>query len=147
MSQSDKKLSYQIEAVQIGLYCDIIQSLLWYYPSLSIIKLLTFSFIIKKSHTLDFECYTANNKNDLVLKALSQISGRSSELYSQIPFIIKSLDILIASGLCETHVSEVIASSQIKSGETSISNFIKSAIDESISYTDRQFLKEVIAIV
>ena len=147
MSQPDDKLSYQIEAVQIGLYCDIIQSILCYNPSLSVIKLLTFCFIIKKNHTLHFECYTANNKNDLVLKALSQISGRSKELYSQIPFIIKSIDILITSGFCENHFNEVLATAKIKPGETSISNFIKSAIDESISYTDKQFLKEVIAIV
>lgn len=106
---SDTKiLNRQIEAVQLGTYCTIIKDMLIQYRSLSIVKIAVFSFILKKQNTLQIECYTAKNTTDLVLKALTQISGRQKEFLCQIPYILQALDLLIKNNICDQHQGEIM---------------------------------------
>lgn len=137
----------QAEALQLSMYCKIIKDILIKYRSISIIKLVVFSFIIKKHESLQVECFSAKNSTDLVLKALAQIAGRYDELESQLPHIFQAIDLLIKNGICDLHTTEVMCLLPESTTHQLMKGFIFSAIEESKSYTDRQFLKEVISIV
>ena len=46
-NETDKLLDLQIEVIQISIYCDIVKNLLLKHRSISVIKIISFSFIIK----------------------------------------------------------------------------------------------------
>lgn len=71
-NETDKLLDLQIEVIQISIYCDIVKNLLLKHRSISVIKIISFSFIIKKRQHLQGSVYKGNNKVDLVLKFLSK---------------------------------------------------------------------------
>ena len=147
MINQNNALNTQIEIVQISMYCDIIKNILIKHRSLSVIKILTFSFIIKKNKCLRLDCFSAKNKNDLVLKCLSQIAGRYDEFKEQLKFIFSALDILIKNNICSLHITEVICNIPEILDIEDYGTFMSSAIEEGKQYTDRQFLREVISIV
>ena len=91
--------------------------------------------------------YKGNNKVDLVLKFLSQASGLFDELCEQMPFIFQAIDLLVKDGFCEVHEGELICSLENQQKAVDYDAFIEAAIQESKSYSDRQFLREVISIV
>lgn len=146
MDKGNVTLKRQAEAFQLGVYCDIIKDLLLRYRSMSIIKIIVFSFWIKKQKSLQVECFSAHNSTDLVFKALSQLAGRYDELICQLPYIFEALDILIKNQICDIHVSEVMCLIPTRPAKLE-NSFIYLAIEESKSFTDRQFLGEVISIV
>lgn len=143
----DQLLDLQIEVVQVSLYCDIIKSMIMVNECMSIIKIAVFSFIIKKRTYHNGIIYRGNNKTDLVLKFLSQASGLYDELCLQMPYILQAIDLLVKNGVCEVHESEVIRAGVMLHSVASFDSFTEAAIQESKTYSDRQFLREVISIV
>ena len=137
----------QAEALQLAAYCNIIRDILEKYRSMSVIKLFVFSYIIKKQEILQVKCFSNKDTNDLVLKALSQIAGRYNELLSQLPLVLRAIDLLVQNKVCEIHSSEVMCLLPQGSSLRATNGFIYSAIEESYLSSDRQFLKEVISIV
>ena len=91
--------------------------------------------------------YSANNTKDLVLKFLSQANGLFDELCDQLKYIFEAVDILVADGDCEVHEGELTCRPSLHPTVKGFDAFTESVIRESMSYTDRQFLKEVISIV
>ena len=140
-------LDLEVEIVQLSKYLEIAKKLLLKYRHISIIKLYLFCFYIKKQEGLRINIYTAKNSEDLVLKFLSQISGRFDELCEQLPYYIKSLDILILNNICSLHDGELFCSLPDDACDDTFDQFTHSVIEESKQYSDRQFLKEVISIV
>ncbi|MDC7243769.1 MAG: hypothetical protein PQJ44_07575, partial [Sphaerochaetaceae bacterium] len=61
------KSSYLLESevLVISKYCEIIDSLFDSFNSISVTKVLIFSFIQKKKYSRRFNLYRSNNKNDL----------------------------------------------------------------------------------
>ena len=145
--KNNEIISLQSEALQLSIYCKIIKDILIKYRNISIIKLVVFSFIIKKHESLRVDCFSAKNSSDLVLKALSQIAGRYDELTNQLPYIFQAIDLLIKNGICDLHTTEVMCLLPESTAHQEMKSFIFSAIEESKSYTERQFLKEVVSIV
>ena len=92
----EKKLDIQIEVVQVSIYFDLIRRLLIKYRSISMIKVATISFIIKKREYFRRSLYSARNTNDLVLKFLSQANGLYDEFCDQLKYIFEAVDILVA---------------------------------------------------
>lgn len=45
-NETDKLLDLQIEVIQISIYCDIVKNLLLKHRSISVIKIISFSFFI-----------------------------------------------------------------------------------------------------
>lgn len=109
-NETDKLLDLQIEVIQISIYCDIVKNLLLKHRSISVIKIISFSFIIKKRQHLQGSVYKGNNKVDLVLKFLSQACGLFDELCEQMPYIFQAIDLLVKDGFCETHEGELVCS-------------------------------------
>ncbi len=143
----EKSLDLQIEVVQVSIYYDLIRRILIKYRSISVIKAAAISFIIKKREYMRGSIYSAKNTNDLVLKFLSQANGLFDELCDQFVFILEAIDILTANGECVVHEGELTCNPKIQLSVRGFDSFTESVIQESIQYTDRQFLKEVISIV
>lgn len=143
----EKSLDLQIEVVQVSIYYDLIRRILIKYRSISIIKVATISFIIKKREFFRGSIYSGKHTNDLVLKFLSQANGLFDELCDQLKYVFEAIDILVADGDCEVHEGELTCNSNVHPTVKGFDTFTESVIRESMSYTDRQFLKEVISIV
>lgn len=143
----EKTLDLQIEVVQVSIYYDLIRRILIKNRSISIVKVAVISFIIKKREFFQKSLYSAKNTNDVLLKFLSQASGLFDELCEQLQYIIEAIDILAANGDCEVHEGEIICNSSNRLMVKGFDAFTESAIRQSIHYTDRQFLKEVISVV
>ena len=146
-NETESILDLQIEVIQASIYCDIIKRWLLQHRSVSIVKVIVFSFIIKKQQYLQKNIYTGRNRDDLVLKFLSQASGLFDELCEQMPYIFQSIDLLVKDDFCVVHEGELICNSIHKQGLSGFDTFTNSVIQESKIYSDRQFLKEVISIV
>ena len=146
-NEIDQFIDLQVEVTQISIYCDIVKNLLLKYRSISIIKAISFSFIIKKRCHLQGSIYKGNNKVDLVLKFLSQANGLFDDLCTQLPYIFQAIDLLVKDGFCETHEGELICAPTNRKKAVTYDVFTEAAIKDSESYSDRQFLKEVISIV
>jgi len=140
-------VSMQIEAMQVGIYCDIIQNLLVKHRSLSIVKIITFAFIIKKIRFLNINYYSGHNKTDLVLKFISQAQGCYEELCKHITYILQAVDLLLKNDIFELHETEIICKLPANWDVLDYGAFTNAAIAESRNYTNRQFWKEVINIV
>lgn len=140
-------LNLQVEATQVGIYCEILKNILVKHRSLSIMKILAFSFVIKKNRYLQVCLYSAKNRSDLVLKFLSQATGRYDEFCIQLPYIFQAIDILVKKDVFEIYENELLCRLPANWDVESYGDFTNSAIEESQNYTDRQFLKEVISIV
>lgn len=147
MAPDNTRIGKAIEVVQVSMYCDIIRNLLAYHRSVSIVKVAAFSYIIKKVAYLHSNCYTGKNRLDLVLKFLSQAFGCYDEFCSQLPYILESIDLLIKTDFCELHESELLCKHPASVSAEDYGAFTCAAIQESASYTDRQFWKEVLNIV
>ena len=142
----EKALDLQIEVVQVSIYYDLIRRLLIKYRSLSIVKVAAISFIIKKREFFGKSIYSARNTNDLVLKFLSQANGLYDELCDQFKYVLEAIDILVKDGECEVHEGELTCNPSLHLSVKGFDTFTEAAIRESIHYTDRQFLKEVITV-
>lgn len=55
-NETDKLLDLQIEVIQISIYCDIVKNLLLKHRSISVIKIISFSFPTKKETAFAGEC-------------------------------------------------------------------------------------------
>lgn len=146
-SEIDRLLDLQIEATQISIYCDIIKNTLLKHRSISIIKAISISFIIKKRQYLQGSIYNGKNRVDLVLKLISQVSGLFDDMCEQLPYIFQAVDLLTKDGICEIYEGEIICIVSNHPKAADYDAFTEAAIQESKSYTDRQFLREVLSVV
>ena len=62
-NETESILDLQIEVIQASIYCDIIKRLLLQHRSVSIVKVIVFSFIIKKQQYLQKNIYTGRNRD------------------------------------------------------------------------------------
>lgn len=141
---SDIKL--QGESIQLSIYCNIICRILQYHGELSICKLVTFSYLIKKNRFFYKSIYKANNTQDLIYKGISLLSGDFEGFSISVPYIIKSLHLLKNKKIVEIENEKVF----LTEGQMTInsiyeeSSFMTKVIEESKMISDRQFMKEVV---
>lgn len=133
----------ELDIIITSTYCEIILDILKVHKNLSVNKILVFSYLIKKRKFMNSNIYNALNKNDLVLKCISQMCGLYSDYCKNIKHIISAIHLLIANNKLSVHFGELI---YLETVEIVIEekSFINNAIRESKNYSDRQFLKEVI---
>lgn len=132
-----------MEILLLSTYCDITLKILKTHKNLSVNKLVTFSYLIKKNKFMNSNIYNSSNKNDLVLKYLSQLSGQFDDYSENLKYIIGAIHLLIENNKIFEVSGELIykETSEIVIEEKS---FINLAIRESKKYSDEQFLKEVV---
>lgn len=134
---------YEMEILLLSTYSDIVLDILKKHKNLSVNKLVTFSYLIKKNKFMNSNIYNTSNKNDLVLKCLSQLSGLFDDYCENIKYIIGAIHLLVENKKISEVSGELIykETSEIVIEEKS---FINIAIKESKKYSDEQFLKEVV---
>ncbi|MDM5336368.1 hypothetical protein QUF84_03860 [Fictibacillus enclensis] len=137
-----KNIYEELEIILLSTYCNILVDILKRHKSLSLIKTITFSYLLKKNKYMKSSVYTTSNKNDVVLKCLSLLSGLFKDYNDNIPYIIKAIHLLIDSKVLTEESGELIYSEQVVTEVES--SFIHLAIKESKRYSDMQFLKEVV---
>lgn len=90
-SQSD------FHAIQLALYCDIMERILNVGPSLSTTKLILFSFLAKCRRIKSRRSYDGRPRTDLLSKATCEAAGNFNCLLSDLPFIIEAISISLSA--------------------------------------------------
>lgn len=144
-----QNLEVEMETIQIGIYCNIVQNLLKKHEILSVSKTTLFTYLIKKEHFKVAKIYNANNSQDVIYKAVSLLAGEYNEYCENIGYILKAIHllgiknkILISNGFLRLEGNINVDKCFYKE-----SPFLEKAIEESKKITDRQFMKEVITNV
>lgn len=140
-----RNIRVQAESIQLSIYCNIICQTLKRHEKLSICKIVTFSYLIKQNRFLGGTIYTARNTQDVIYKGLSLLSGDFDGICNSVPYILKSLHLLISKGIVESENDILyLTSNQLKLDSIyEENNFMKKVIEESKTMTDKQFMKEV----
>ena len=139
-------IEQESEILQISHYSEIIIQILYIHNVLSLIKLITFSYIIKNGR---YDLYNSNHSRELAYRSISLLSGNYNDFISNIKPILKSIDILVSNRRIELENS-IVKLIHYKSVLNQIyekESFIYKAINDSKRMSDRQFLKEVITNV
>lgn len=144
-----QNLELESEVIQISMYMDIILNILKKHKELSIIKIMLFSYLIKKEVFRIGKVYSAGNTQDIVYKAISLLSGEYEEYCENLKFVLKSIHLLktnnqVMMNGCLLYLANDI---ELNSKIYSESPFIEKAIEASKRMTDRQFMREVMANV
>jgi hypothetical protein len=137
------KNKLELDIILTSTYTEIVLDILKIHKNLSVNKILVFAYLIKKRKFINSNVYTASNKNDVVLKCLSQLSGHYNDYCKNLKYIISAVHLLIINDKLCINLGELI---YIETEEiiTKEKSFINNAIHESKNYSDRQFLKEVV---
>lgn len=140
-----RNIKEQTESIQLSMYCNIICQILKSHDCLSLYKTLTFSYLIKHERFLGGTVYNANNTQDVVFKGISLLAGDFEGFCNSIPYIIKSLHILITKDLVVSNNNILSLSGKDLKIDFIYkeNNFMKKVIEQSKTMTDRQFMKEV----
>lgn len=140
------KIDAEIEVYQFSNYCDIVVKILQIHEELSTIKLIVFSYIIKKEKFYEKPVYSARNKKNLILKSLSILAGDFDNFCNDLPYIIKTIDLLIKKEiiLIDNNILKISQKGKQRNTICIESKFFQNAIEESKSMLDIQFLREVI---
>ncbi|MBP3359644.1 MAG: hypothetical protein J6N52_02220 [Clostridia bacterium] len=141
------KNELKTELLLVSKYCSLITQILNVHKQLSVNKMIFFAFLLKNKDNYYKELYSANTDNDIVIKAISQISGNYIEYCVNIKYIIEAIHLLIENKDIILQNSILMCKNEGSFNNTYNNNFIKKAIDESNNFSDRQFLKEVLSNV
>ena len=144
-----RKIDFEIEAIQIAIYANIVQEMLNRHKELSLSKTVTFAYLIKADHYRLASPYTAKNRQDIVNKAISMLAGEYESYCNSLGFILKAIHILIERNIVSFDGITLSLSNgaSVEKDLYSESPFLDSAIKESKRMSDRQFMKEVTACV
>ncbi|MEM5643086.1 hypothetical protein AAHB52_20885 [Bacillus toyonensis] len=111
---ASEKNMYELEIIMLSTYCDIVLEILKTHKKLSVNKVMTFSYLIKKNKFMSSNIYNASNKNDLVLKCLSQLSGLFDDYCANIKYIIAAIHLLVENGEVFEDLGDLIYKKLIK---------------------------------
>lgn len=141
------KNELKTEVLLVSKYCVILKQILCVHKRLSINKILLFAYLLKNEENYYASLFNANNSNDIVVKAISQISGKYTDYCNNIPYIIESIHLLIENGDILLNNSTLLCNENNIGKEKYDNKFLQKAINESYNFSDRQFLKEVLSNV
>lgn len=132
------------EILIVSKYCFIIKQILNVHKQLSLNKIIFFSYLIKTRDNYYKPIYNTNTSNDVVIKAISQITGRYNDYCSNIKYIIEAIHLLIQHNDILLHNFILINVENSIGIKNYNDKFIDKAIRESNNFSDRQFLKEIL---
>lgn len=142
-------LKEELEVVQISIYCDIIPMLLKEHKTLSLVKLIVFSYLIKKENIVQNSIFTSANKKNIVNKYLSMLSGDLENLFISYEYIIKAIHILIQNDVINSN--GIFLSTTNKKDFSDFvfkeTDFTKKVIEKVKTMSDKQFMREVLSNV
>lgn len=139
-------MSVKFEAYQIGVYCDTVYMILKKHSDLSIAKLTFFTYAINKERFLDREIYNAKNTKNILSKEISTINGDFAGYANSVPYIIKAIHILSQVKIIkiEGNVAHLVDADYRYAKCNSESKFVYNVIEESKTWSDKRFMREVL---
>ena len=141
------KNELKTEVLLVSKYCYLITLILKAHKQLSVNKMIFFAYLLKNDNNYYKALYNANTDNDIVIKAILQISGNYTEYCKNIRYIIEAIHLLVENNDIILHNSILMCKYEGNLDDVYDNKFIKKAIDESDNFSDRQFLKEVLSNV
>ena len=135
------------EVLLVSKYCLILKQILGVHKQLSVNKTLFFAYLLKNEDNYYSLIFNANNSNDLVVKAISQVSGNYADYCKNIPYIIEAIHLLLENGDILLNNSTLLCNENNIGKEKYSNKFLQNAINESYNFSDRQFLKEILSNV
>ena len=106
-----------------------------------------FAYLLKSENNYYSALFNGNNSTDVVVKAISQISGNYTNYCKNIPYIIEAIHLLIQNGDVLLSSTTLLFSEKNNGKEKYTNKFLQNAINQSYNFSDRQFLKEVLSNV
>lgn len=136
----------RFEIFQISVYCDTVYMILKNHEDLSVAKLIFFTYAINKERFFNKNIYNAKNTHNILSKEISTINGDFEGYANATPYIIKAIYILAQANIIviEGNVAHFKYSNFNYAGCNNESNFIHNVIEESKSWTDKRFMREVL---
>lgn len=142
-------LKQELEAVQISIYCNIVSMLLKEHQTLSLAKLIVFSYLVKKEAVTQCNIFTSNIKKDLINKYLSLLLGDIDKLFASYEYILKAINILKKNGFIDCNGTLISKTNKLNT-DTFIyeeNKFTKKVIEKAKNMSDAQFMREVLSNV
>lgn len=138
--------SVKFEAYQIGVYCDTVYMILKHHRDLSIAKLTFFVYAINKERFFNRDVYSAKNTNDILSKEISIINGDFVGYANAIIYILKAIHILTEVEIIkvECGVAHLLNDNYGFVKCNAESKFVYNVIEESKSWSDKRFMREVL---
>lgn len=143
------ELKQEVEISQVSIYCEIVLILINEHKTISLIKLVVFSYLVKKENFLSNTVYNSSNKKNIVNKYLSLLAGDMDKLLVSYEYILKAIHILLKNGFVnfdgvniskteKTHREKFVYEEK---------KFTKKIIEKTKSMSDKQFMREVLTNV
>lgn len=138
--------SIKFEIYQISVYCDVIYMIVKQHKDISVAKLVFFTYVINKERFFGKNVYNAKNTQNVISKEISIINGDFEGYANAFPYILKAMHILAQARKIkiEDNIVHLLDSEFIYVNCNDESKFIHNVIEESKSWTDKRFMREVL---
>ena len=138
--------SIKFEAYQIGVYCDTVYMLVKQHKDISVAKLIFFTYSINKERFFDKDVYNAKNTQNILNKEISTINGDFVGYANATPYILKAIHILAKADKIriEDNIVHIFDTKFSYEKCNSESTFVYNVIEESKTWTDKRFMREVL---
>lgn len=138
--------SLKFEAYQISVYCDTVYMIVKQHKDISVTKLVFFTYAINKERFFDKDVYNAKNTQNVLSKEISTINGDFVGYANATPYILKAIHILTQAEKIriEGNIVHLLDPEFSYAKCNSESKFVYNVIEESKSWTDKRFMREVL---
>lgn len=138
--------SIKFEAYQISVYCDTVYMIVKQHKDISVAKLVFFTYAINKERFFDKDVYNAKNTQNVLSKEISTINGDFEGYANATPYILKAIHILVQAEIIRIEGNIVhLLDSEFNCVKCNLeSKFVYNVIEESKSWTDKRFMREVL---
>mgnify|MGYP006966748920 FL=1 len=138
--------SIEFEAYQISVYCDTVYMLVKQHKDISVAKLIFFTYAINKERFFDKDVYNAKNTQNILNKEISTINGDFVGYANATPYILKAIHILAKADKIriEDNIVHIFDTKFSYAKCNSESTFVYNVIEESKTWTDKRFMREVL---
>lgn len=142
-------MNFEVEIFQTSIYCNIITMLLKEHNSLSLNKLIVFSYLLKKESLIPHSVFRSTNKKDIVNKYLSLLSGDLNNLFYSYQYIIEAIHVLLRNEVIKLNGVFITKTNKldIEKFVYKESDFTKKVIEKTKTMSDKQFMREVLSNV
>ena len=138
--------SIEFEAYQISVYCDTVYMLVKQHKDISVAKLIFFTYAINKERFFDKDVYNAKNTQNILNKGISIINGDFVGYANATPYILKAIHILAQADKIRIadNIVHILDTKFSYAKCNSESTFVYNVIEESKTWTDKRFMREVL---
>lgn len=138
--------SIKFEVYQISVYCDTVYMIVKQHKDISVAKLVFFTYAINKERFFDKDVYDAKNTQNVLSKEISTINGDFVGYANATPYILKAIHILAQAEKIrvEGNIVHLLDPEFSYAKCNSESKFVYNVIEESKSWTDKRFMREVL---